>query len=856
MGNYAKWAIAIIMPLSCLWATSLSNQALAQTEKEAQALDSYLESLGLADLRILNLEEMLNRDPDNGEAAKALADLYAGKLLVVSEAGERAALDQRIEELLSKHPEAGTPALQVMRLQGDFNRAETLASAWIGQPSDSKARESALDLLGKITPALDGLQTKLFSSLEAERKAVDDLPDGPGRSRREQGLDRLADVAGRALYFDAWANLYLGMMGDEDPTPRYERARTAFLKLLGVEADADVSAEMLASSGMARAALGLALSESLGGKDEEATALFQQVRSAPTSPDVRDMGGYWEAWTLFQRKQFGRLSDLVSRLGADLAEPPSDGRAALCALLVRAGYGSENPDVPLSVRSLADEGLNALVKMRLYERVKQLVGLYGINTRDRDGVVFRWAEGQALYGQARESKDAGQYQRAAEAFEAALKSSDASKYPSLEAGSRLLLAWCRYERGELGPASKAFGQAAAQLKALGDPEAADALWMQAVALEKLAEKEPARVDEAVSALQAFSALYPEHPNASLVDFEVRKLKGKPVTLSVLEAHQPGGPNFAKMVLAALQHHGQAWRDARSKGRNGAEEAENVRKVIDIFRSLPKPARSAEGELALVLAESALEAESDPALARAILDRARSQAKALSADDPRVLAYHRARLRLAQGLKDASSIQAEAVWMREHASGVEGTADKSMLISLAQLADSAVEKADAGERPGRLSEAVEAYSRLVSALGTSPETLRKDRNAFVALARLAGYESESGLAAQAADHYDAVLAAYPRDAKYLRLAGLAHYQAGQFKQALSCWDTLVAGLPDGSGPWFEAKYYQLSSLAKTDPSQARRALSQFQVLYPSLGTGRWPSLFRQLGQTLPGRGPKR
>ncbi|HEU5118973.1 MAG TPA: hypothetical protein VFT74_20450, partial [Isosphaeraceae bacterium] len=235
----------------------MSGPALAQTDKEVQALDSYLETLGLTDLRILNLERILDRQPGNDAAAQALADLYAGRLLVVTDSEESASLDHQIDDLLRKHPSANTPSLQVMRLQGDFNRAETLASSWIDQPSDDEARQAALALLTRITPPLDGLQAKLFQALEAERTAVNDLPDGPTRSRREQDLDRLADVAGRALYFDAWANQYLAMTDEEGASVRYERARTGFLKLLGVESEADVSAELLATSGMARAALGL-----------------------------------------------------------------------------------------------------------------------------------------------------------------------------------------------------------------------------------------------------------------------------------------------------------------------------------------------------------------------------------------------------------------------------------------------------------------------------------------------------------------------------------------------------------------------------------------------------------------------
>lgn len=830
---------------------------LAQRNQDDQALDTYLESLGLSDLRLLHLEQVLTRDPKNEAAARTLADLYAGRLLVASDPAETASLENRIDALLEQHPSANTPSLRVMRLQGDFNRAEALASSWIDNPSDARDEEKARTLLERITPPLDSLQTTLFSALDAERKAIDEMSESPLRSKREQALEQLAEVAGRALYFDAWSNAYLGMMSEPGQTRsnHLSRARQGFLKLLGVESDTDVSAELLASSGMARAALGLALSDALSDSDPAATHLFDQLRDPQTSPDVRDLADFWQAWTFLQRSQFNRLLDLASRLGPDLANPPSAGRAALCSLLVRSAYGPNAPQSP-SLKPQADSALAALVQMRLYDRLKQLLDRYHIDTHARNSIVFRWVEAQSLYDQARASKDSEKFAQSASAFKTALNAPDASEFPALQASSRLLLAWSLYERGDLAPAAESFAQAAAQLKNQKDPAAADALWMHAVALEKLAAKDPARASEAASAFQNFASTYPDHPNTPLVDLEIRKLKGEPMTLEALSRLQPSDPNFAALCLSALQHHETAYLREKAAGRSGGSEAANLRKLLDLFRALPDSAQTPDGTLAAALAEATLAADSDPAQARSILDQAQPASASLSDSDPRVSAYHRARLRLAQQQNDSQSIAAEALWFQQHASDAPNSSDQGLLITLAQAADSALKQADASNRPARLQAARDAYARLVSALGTSPDTLAQNRNALVALARLAAYEQQLGHPEQAAAHYDLILKSHPRDASYLRQAARAHEQARHFDRALSCWDTLVAGLPNASDPWFEAKYHQISTLSKLNPAQARKSFSQFSVLYPKLGTGRWPSLFRQLDQTLPEPSPSR
>jgi tetratricopeptide (TPR) repeat protein len=142
-----------------------------------------------------------------------------------------------------------------------------------------------------------------------------------------------------------------------------------------------------------------------------------------------------------------------------------------------------------------------------------------------------------------------------------------------------------------------------------------------------------------------------------------------------------------------------------------------------------------------------------------------------------------------------------------------------------------------------------YRRLSQLLGDAPDGLTSNRNAQVALSKWAYYASELGRHDEAASGLDRLLLAFPANKDYLRRNGLAHFQAGNFKQALNAWRTLLAGVEKGSDDWFEAKYYQLMCLLRTDEAIARQVWNQFRLLYPNLGSSAWRDRFAELGRQL-------
>jgi hypothetical protein len=844
------WAGFLALAAPLLAPSAATAQATPGQAPAAERVDDYLNNLGLGDLRVIHLEEVVGRDPSAQGPARTLADLYAARLLATTEAKEVEGLNARIDALIAKHPEANSPALRVMRLQGDYNRAEALASRWVEDPDDSASRDAAVALLARITPELDEQQAKLFAELDREREAVDELPEGPEKDRREQALSRTAEVAGRALYFDAWSNYYLGILRPEaGADEEFRKARAGFLRLIGVEKVEDVEPDMLASTGMARAALGAGLS-AFGAKDEAAgRAWFDLLKKEGANPELRDLADYWVAWALLRLGKVDGLAAVADALDEGTSADASPGREALAALLVRAGYGPKAND---ALKPAAMIGLHALARMKRPERVRQLIEKYKIPTEGRDEIVFRWAAAQQALEAARKANDPKAFAAAAGRFEEALKAPDAAASPGLAASCRYLLGWSCYQAGDFAAAATAFSQAVGELGAARDPDAPDAAWMNAVALERIAARDRSKAPAAIQALKAFADAYPDHPKAALVELEVMKLGGESITVEQAESTALTDPAYAGICLGAIRNHAARWRKEAAAGRPEGEELANLRRALAAFRKLPESVREPSASLEAALAEADVALALDPGSAesREMLDRAGKIADALPPDDRLVGQYHAARFRRAQAANDEPALRAEAEWLARHSGG--SPAEQAALIALARLADAALGEATDADRPTRLAAARDAYARLAEALGTTPEAIAASRNALVANARLAGHLESLGRHAEAAARYDAILGAYPKDANYLRRSGLAHFRAGEFAEALDPFETLLAGLEAGSDEWFEAKFYQVSCLARTEPDAAAKVYGQFRALYPELGGRAWRSKFEALGRGLPGR----
>ncbi|MFV1967379.1 MAG: hypothetical protein ACC628_18270 [Pirellulaceae bacterium] len=820
---------------------------------ENSRFERFLARLGLVDLQITHLEQVLDRETNEKqrtETARHLADLYAGRLIASAEdTNKYRDLEQRIQRLIDRIPEASTPSLEVMLLQADYLRAEQLVGKWIASPTDTVSRDAAAKILIRIAPQLDRLQRELRAVVDALLEEVDSMDASDERDAKENELLRLQSVAGRAAYFAAWSNYYLGRANPHLPDVKktFTRARDIFRQLLGLgDGEDDVEPELLGLELIwrARSMIGLALSEAAVGNLDESLACFGYLEHASVPAEVRDQAPYWRLESLLAAQQFDAAFEYAKQRVGEASNKPTQGKISFFVHLVRAAYA--NPDAaPPNANEMGTLGIAGLVKLRQLNVVKKLIEKYRIPLDAGNGFYLQWIQGQRLLEVAERSTSREDFGAAAARLSAALQSPDADQDLGAAAQCRYQLGWCLYHLEKYEEAARAYEGAISGLQAVGDDTAVQAAWAAFLAYRKLVASQPRFVSSAIDLLNRLKREFPDHEYARRADYQIGKLReGAVSTAETLDRlqHVPAGSTDyldARYDIGLLTY--KQWTTADDK----KAAADRVYREVDTYLAAAAgkadPSRSLKG--CLLAAEVALsDTDRDAGKLERYLRKAQPWADSPSVQGSLAAEYHYRRLQQATAANDETARRRHAAWLVEKAPG--SAYELPALVIAAKAVDSAVTRAGDSTPTTLWEEAYRIYNRLADLLGSSSEIMAEKKNARVANSKLAHYATLLGRFDDAGQRLVKILAAFPNDKGYLRRAGLAFYRAGSYEQALDPWRTLVAGLPKGSDGWYEAKYYQLACLFQIDSQRARDTLNQFQLLYPN-PPANWQKMFRQL-----------
>ncbi len=855
---------AVLVALSAPWGpTRARGQGpTPDREGEAEQVDQFLGRLGLLDLQILHLEQTLDRldaGTKRDRLGRRLADLYAERLVTAADDPQlRADLMARVEALLAAVPEANTPTLKVMLLQGDFIAAEARMLKWLDDPRDTESHDAALAVLERIAPELNGYRNDLKTAAEELLNELDDLSE-QARQARQPELSRLRSAAGRAAFFAGWSNYYLALADREKADDSLAMARSAFRSFLGidyVESYDEVEVEWLGlevSLEYSRALIGLGLVEAAAGHLADSRKCFALFEHANAPPAMRDQAAYWYLRGLLNAGAVDQAAQYAGELVPKLSGEATQGTVSFCDALVRAGFGggSSSPEA----RRLGRLGIEGLVRQRQFDLLRQLMAKYGIEPQNDDGFYLVWVKGQQQYFDAAKNSSMEGYGEAVATLRAALSDPQAAKDLAAAGRCRYLLGWCLFRLEQREQAARQFEQAADALRGSGEKDAVDSAWMAFVCFKELADAESARVGLAIDSLEKLQRDYPNSEQAGRADFLLARLRKAAASLdesiASLEAIDKGDKNYlsARYELCLLYH--QRWVKQRDDPRRGDEAASQLRAAIDSFLTAAKGDEAQRRLRCLLLGvDVALGGQSpDESAAGRYLELAEPLAAAMPAESSLSADYHYRALQLARRQNDTAAQERHAAWLAENAG--DSSYALASLIVLARAADQAVADSQGDARRDRVEEAADVYTRLVARLGNTTEAITAERNARAANSKLAEYEFDLGRYDEAARRLDVLLAAFPDQQDYLRRAGLAHFRAGQFEAALACWRTLLAGVPANSTDWYEAKYYQLSCLARVDRDQARKVYQQLRLLHPEIADPTWRDKLDELGKSLGG-----
>ncbi|MCH7725515.1 MAG: hypothetical protein IH991_03385, partial [Planctomycetes bacterium] len=234
--------------------------------------ERFLSRLGLTDLHIVHMEERVHGAADDTarvSLARRLADLYTQRLLTSGDEKEKFDdILRRVNSLIRQVPQANTPGLQVMLLQADFSRAESLINKWLDDRQNFTALDEARKILGRIGPELKRHFDQLSKRVDTLLDELGAVEDDKLRESKQQELDRLDPVVNQAAFFTGWSNYFLGVSRQDNVVGKAEftTARTAFRRILGIadeEPYKEVNAEwlILSNDKRAQALIGLGLTE-------------------------------------------------------------------------------------------------------------------------------------------------------------------------------------------------------------------------------------------------------------------------------------------------------------------------------------------------------------------------------------------------------------------------------------------------------------------------------------------------------------------------------------------------------------------------------------------------------------------
>ncbi|MCA9268181.1 MAG: hypothetical protein KDA41_06905, partial [Planctomycetales bacterium] len=333
--NHAQ-PVALASAIALAAALAIAPCGAARADEAAQ-LDRFLGRLGLVDLQTLHLEQTLPDLPAGAartQSVKRLADLYSLQLMDSADDPARyERLMAGIARLRERYPEANTTSLEVMLLQADYNRAESLIGQWIADAAQTAACDQALELLVRITPQLQSHQSELNEKVDTLLAELDKLDEGEAREEKEKELGRVQSVAGRASYFAGWSSYYLGLARpDRGPAADdFAAAREVFRKVLGIaEEDKDygkVDSDWLGLDSVwrARSAIGLGLVEAALGNAAGCAQVFAWLESPVVPPQIRDQAPYWQVQGLLNAGQLAAAEKFAQLRVAEFSGAATQG---------------------------------------------------------------------------------------------------------------------------------------------------------------------------------------------------------------------------------------------------------------------------------------------------------------------------------------------------------------------------------------------------------------------------------------------------------------------------------------------------------------------------------------------------
>jgi len=472
-----RMAPAVVMLAALVAARPACAQAVDPLADPDATIEAYLETLGLRDLLVTQLEARMDRarSSERTAIAERLAAIYSVMLEEAGSAEERIALVARGRALLEQAPDADSAALRLSLDRASFTRAERLAERarlLLGGPEERREAEAVFSEIAIGLSRLAQSSNDRVRALERQEESMADfdpelLSEALVKARRARSM---------AHYLAGWAKTYLAeMSGALGPAGE---ALSHFGWLLNAPPNqpptvARIPTATLEFEHVARAVVGSAVAESALGETARALALLEVVEASEHTPGVvsaelaaRRMtilarGNRWAElleYVMSRRTRSSVEGELV-RLALDPGEARLLGVLSLSAL-ERIDTTRDDPARAArdDIETLAQVCMTDLASRNEIGHMLDLTMRFGVGALGEDRFISRHVRGLRDYQTARQAHaEAGNdtrptessrvidlYRRAETALRGAFGAEDAVEHPDPRATDAMLIGLCRY----------------------------------------------------------------------------------------------------------------------------------------------------------------------------------------------------------------------------------------------------------------------------------------------------------------------------------------------------------------------------------------------------------------------------
>jgi hypothetical protein len=830
----------------------------------------YLDKHGLKFVLATHLEQQIDqaKEDERGELVLRLSSLLAELLESTVDPARRQAIEQRSRSLLEKAPANSAEELRMALLRNTYRIAEKIAENHRLRLSSAEELEAAKKSLSEITPQIATLRQRLKHQWEITDRRLSRASGLQAMALGDAG-DRTLALLAQCTFLHAWALYYQSWLSGTDAEARV--AEPLFAELLSTESPSpqptDVSVDLRSNEAIARCILGMALCKSITTSHATAVSWLRLLEHENAFEPLRTQATAWRIAVYLDHRQFQQVRDLLDE---------HEGEVPLVWLRLVAVHALEHANASRIAEDLARHSVLQLAVRGELTQVMDLANRYGPEALGRSGFALQYVHGVTQYQKARaahgndtptmDTAIGELYSRAAQQLEAALAERDAASQPQAAAACKRLIAWCMYFQCRYLEARDAFEQAAATLSG---NEAAEALWMAIVALDKVVEGSGdlalrSQLDELSL---RFINLYPSSEQAARLRLRrvVATTDVSEEAINELLAIPPGSEVFDSAQRRAAEMLYQLFRAAPAN-----ERIFHANRYLSIALPLLTPSSrtidltdttGAGLDRFVVRCRQVLEVAladevSRPDAARAALtalDELQREGVDLSgfADE---IDCRRVQERLASEDDAEAATVANQMWARDSNSLWARLATRALFKHGHQK----WKNADAPPQERLLG------LELVARFGGRVLHEFKDVENAINMPGAMGYyvavaEASMEMWQQTGDAekgkgalflFEQLLAARPRSAPFLRGVALLSEKVGDRARALECWRKLVAGSASGTEAWYEAKFHLINLLAASDPARARQVMDQHKQLNPDYGPDPWGGMLKGLDEQIP------